>query len=58
MAESKPLNILVADDTELNRTMVSRLLKRKGHSATCVDDGLQAFNRFRQETWSRTFGFT
>ncbi len=51
MAELKPLNILVADDTELNRTLVSRLLKRKGHSATCVDDGLQAFNCFRQEAF-------
>ena len=51
MTESKPLNILVADDTELNRAMVTRLLQRKGHHATSVEDGLQAFDRFRQEVF-------
>ncbi len=51
MTESKPLNILVADDTELNRSMVTRLLTRKGHTVTSVDDGLQAFDRVRQEAF-------
>jgi CheY-like chemotaxis protein len=51
MTESKLLNILVADDTELNRTMVTRLLQRNGHNAISVNDGLQAFDRFRQETF-------
>ena len=51
MKQSKSLKILVADDTELNRAMVTHLLKRKGHHVTSVDDGLQAFDRFRQEAF-------
>jgi CheY-like chemotaxis protein len=51
MTESEPLNILVADDTELNRTMLTRLLEHKGHHVTCVDDGLQAFDLSCQQTF-------
>jgi CheY-like chemotaxis protein len=51
MTDTEILKILVADDTELNRAMVTRLLTCKGHLVTCVEDGLQAFDRFREETF-------
>ena len=51
MTDTDALKILVADDTELNCAMVTRVLTRKGHHVTCVKDGLQAFHRFREETF-------
>jgi CheY-like chemotaxis protein len=48
MNDSQSLKILVADDTDLNRSMVAKLLTRKGHRVVAVEDGLQAFDTFRQ----------
>ena len=36
------LNILVAEDTPINRMVVQAMLGKKGHQVTLVDDGLQA----------------
>jgi signal transduction histidine kinase/CheY-like chemotaxis protein len=38
-----PMNILVADDNELNRTIAKGLLEKRGHTTTLVNDGQQAF---------------
>lgn len=44
---TKSLNILIVDDSPLNRKMLSRLLKMKGHRCTEMTDGLQALNHMR-----------
>lgn len=44
-----PLKFLIADDTELNRTMVTKLLVRNGQQAVAVEDGLQAVEAIQRE---------
>ncbi len=39
---SKPLRVLVAEDTEINRELVIELLKKRGHSVSSAADGLEA----------------
>src|ERR1700728_707064 len=39
---SKTLRILVTEDTEINRELVSELLTRRGHSVTTAADGIEA----------------
>jgi len=43
-----PLKILVADDTAVNLALATKLLKRRGHEITSVEDGLQAFEAFKE----------
>jgi CheY-like chemotaxis protein len=38
----KTLRILVTEDTEINRDLVSELLTRRGHSVTTAADGIEA----------------
>ncbi len=38
----QPLRILLAEDTELSRDTLTRLLQRQGHHVTAVDDGQAA----------------
>jgi len=40
--DSAPAHILVADDSEANRELLSDLLKSYGYRVTCVEDGEQA----------------
>ena len=40
----RPLNILVADDVQQNLDLLTHVLKRAGHTATCVKDGQQALD--------------
>ena len=47
-----PLKILVADDTTVNLTLATKLLKRRGHDITSAENGLQAFETFEE---SKTF---
>jgi len=42
------LNILVADDNEINRLLLSNLLERQHANVTCVTDGQQAINLANQ----------
>ena len=39
---AKPLRFLVVDDSKMNRKMLCRLLKNKGHECTEAEDGVQA----------------
>jgi signal transduction histidine kinase/CheY-like chemotaxis protein/HPt (histidine-containing phosphotransfer) domain-containing protein len=39
---AKPLRILVAEDTEINRELVSELLTKRGHSVITAADGIEA----------------
>ena len=42
VATAKPLRFLVVDDSKMNRKMLCRLLKNKGHECTEAEDGVQA----------------
>ena len=41
-----PLNILLADDVEINRALVLAILEPYGHRITCVENGRQALEAF------------
>jgi two-component system, sensor histidine kinase RpfC len=43
------LNILVAEDNEINQVVVCRLLEREGHRVKAVSDGRQALEALRNE---------
>ncbi len=44
----KSLRILVAEDTDENRELVSELLKKRGHSVVAVSDGRQALDELEK----------
>lgn len=46
--QGPPLKILLADDTAVNLSLATKLLKRRGHDITAVEDGLQAFEAFKE----------
>lgn len=41
---TRPLSLLVAEDNEVNRTLLKRVLERAGHRVTTVVDGKQALD--------------
>ncbi|MCH7995535.1 MAG: response regulator [Planctomycetes bacterium] len=43
--------LLVVDDNEMNRDMLSRRLQRKGHEVVTADDGAAALERIERETF-------
>jgi len=43
-----PLKILIADDTAVNLSLATKLLIRRGHDIIAVENGLQAFEAFRE----------
>jgi CheY-like chemotaxis protein len=43
---SRPLRVLMAEDHPVNRTLVLRLLERRGHQVTVVCDGREAVDAF------------
>jgi CheY-like chemotaxis protein len=44
---SRPLSILVAEDNEINRKIVSAILMKLGHSPICAENGLEAVDAWR-----------
>lgn len=52
-AETKPhsngLRILVAEDNEINQRLISRLLQKRGHEVTLVDNGQGAVDLFKEQ---------
>ena len=42
--------ILLVEDNEMNRDMLSRRLERKGHSVTIAIDGAEGLDKARSET--------
>lgn len=46
-AEIEELTILVAEDEQVNRIVVDRLLSKLGHTVTCVEDGETAVELLR-----------
>jgi len=45
--EQKPLNILLADDSEDNRLIVEFYLKQSTHKVESVENGVEAVNKFK-----------
>ncbi|GEM_PF-1515436 len=45
-ASSQPLSVLVADDNEVNRKLIQRILERDGHHVTLVTNGAAAVQAF------------
>jgi len=43
------LNVLVAEDNEINQVVISRLLEREGHRVKTVSDGYEALQALRNE---------
>ncbi len=46
---SRPLRILVADDSPFNQQVAAGLLELNGHAVSLADDGREAVERFKQE---------
>ena len=46
-----PLKILLADDTAVNLALATKLLKRRGHDVIAVEDGLLAYEAFKEGTF-------
>ena len=47
--ESSGYTILVVDDNELNRDLLSRRLRRDGHAVVVAEDGHQALDRVAKQ---------
>ena len=47
--EVRPLKILLAEDNPLNQKLAMRLLEKKGHRITVVNDGKEALARWERE---------
>ena len=48
---ARSLRILVAEDTDENRELVSELLKKRGHSVVAVSDGRQALDELAKNPY-------
>ena len=46
------IKILVADNTTVNLALATKLLKRRGHDIISVEDGLQAFEAFKETSFN------
>jgi CheY-like chemotaxis protein len=53
--ETRPARILVIDDEESVRDILSRMLKVKGHEVVVASDGEEGIERFRNETFDLVF---
>jgi CheY-like chemotaxis protein len=49
--QGPPLKILLADDTAVNLALATKLLKRRGHDITSAENGLQAFETFKENSF-------
>lgn len=43
--KTRPLNILLAEDDRVNRLMATRMLEKRGHTVTCVENGGECLDR-------------
>ena len=49
--DGPPLKILLADDTAVNVALATKLMKRRGHDITAVENGLLAYEAFQKESF-------
>jgi len=47
--ELRPMNILVAEDVDINQVIIESILTDAGHSCSCANDGEQSVNAVQQE---------
>jgi CheY-like chemotaxis protein len=52
---AKPRNVLVVEDNDLNRQMVSVMLSRRGHQVTAASNGLEALDAVRKQQFDFIF---
>lgn len=45
------LKILLADDAETNAALVAKLMEKRGHDITTVENGLEAFEAFQKDNF-------
>jgi PAS domain S-box-containing protein len=45
------LRVLVAEDQRTNRALVSRILEKRGHTAFCVQDGIEALTALKEHSF-------
>ncbi len=50
-----PMNILVAEDDLISQKLILKILERRGHSVTIVENGLQVLERVREENFDCIF---
>jgi len=43
--------LLLADDSPVNREMACKLLRKKGHAVTAVEDGVAAWEAYQKENF-------
>ena len=46
-----PLKILLADDTAVNVALATKLMKKRGHDITAVENGLEAYEAFQKDSF-------
>jgi CheY-like chemotaxis protein len=51
MLSSRPLTILLAEDNPVNRLLAVKLLEKDGHRVSTVNDGRQAVERLKSESF-------
>lgn len=54
-AERRPLNILVADDNEINRKVIRIILQKLGYSCVEAENGEDAFRRYQESEYDYIF---
>jgi CheY-like chemotaxis protein len=47
----RPMRVLVVDDLDLNRDLITRRIRRLGHEAGTAVNGRDALDKLRQESW-------
>jgi PAS domain S-box-containing protein len=51
MTTIRPLDILLAEDSPTNQTLAVAILNKSGHKATVANNGVEAFNMFKTQTF-------
>ncbi|WP_235775519.1 MULTISPECIES: response regulator [Paenibacillus] len=50
-----PLNILVAEDNEVNQIVLRKMLEKRGHAVSMVSDGQEAVEALKTDTYDLVF---
>lgn len=50
-----PLNILVAEDNEVNQIVLRKMLEKRGHAVSVVSDGQEALEVLKTNTYDLVF---
>lgn len=51
ISDVKSLNVLIAEDNELNQKLISRLVQNKGHKYTMAENGKEAIEELRKDNF-------